>query len=609
MDSFHIIATSTASSTEFPDNTHTSFRSMLPQAIRNAADYEVALQSISISDQFGNLPADVYNVKEHILVFIDSDRYRNGNDTDFGDTEETRLIWLKTARPSATITLPQLRYTAGGLSSYLFAECLRQFEGGDATEVDFHMQWKAMPEHRMDRLAIILSLGALLLKESLARFLMPTHKHVNQFQYVTRGGEKFVVIDALQDSKLILFDRVLAPAQKIYPRLIKVKLAEMKQHVRCSSRPLDLSTLVVDYINRTDCGEASKGSLLHILRQPLDYYPLDLSRLEHLSFKLLDEDDRLIRIGGGGHPTFIKLHIRQRQQCEDDSNKDDMLLQLSSRQSADTYPSNQANSFKIRLTDALLPVTNSLGDPSSSATDWKVALTSIIIPSRIDYDSIIANVGTFWIEVVWPPHITSRVNFDMPADMTCAAFVEHANKVLQIVADQKAWGDKKTPPFQFTERTHGELYADFKETAKIYFGGVLLFLLGRTNTMRTHPVILNGRKGAKLHLGQLDFNRLCINLVFVHCDFVGVTALGNSWSNVLQMIHLEHSPPSSVRSGTYEFRPPYPEFLPIAQTDRNLLQFELKDEEGKPIPFVDAKAEVILTLKFQHQPSSNQFCC
>lgn len=647
-DSLHVIATSSASSSEYPDNINTSFVNILPQSIAEAAtDYEVGFESICIANQFGNVPSSVYGSNEHILIYLHKP---------FQLEEGEEEGWIENTVPNISISLKGTRYTAGSLVNYIKSECRRQLTDPDLFA--WHdLIFMAIPSTRLDMVTMRVADCTVLIRECLAAFLM-SETQMEKYQRLTRSdGQKYLVLRA-DGPKLFVMERVIVPARKVYPRLIKVCLKEMVQHVRNVSLPQELYMFAVDKSN------ISEGSIFYTVEENREYFPINQTRLEQLTINLVDENNCPIRVGGGGHATFVKLHFRRK--ASNNIMQNYPPLRMSSRQSIDVYPNNRANNFKVQLTDLLLPAAN-MADRNNVLVDWEVSLSSIYIPTRINYDKIVSDESDgIWVEIKLGRGAIVRILFDLPKDLSCEEFVTQANEVLKEAEVDKVWGEGVAAPLKFSEKIRGELYAEFSADLRIRVSGLFLYLLGRADSMRATPALFNIEKNSLEHMGHLDFYRLHPSILMIHCDFVSITALGNNWSNVLQMIKFPDAPvtrrkqitstankvatvdpvPVAREEGDGEaivgqqgeftaagqgdgskvvaiaveaarqayleeeekpiefvLHRPRQGFMPVAQTDRNVLHFELRNGDGRPIDFADENAEVLITLEFRQKNS------
>jgi hypothetical protein len=533
------------------------------------------------------------------------------------------------------------------------------------------LQFKALPASRLDVLVIVIENCTVLISKCLATFLMSDKQQENYRKITLDNGKEYVMLEAKgKGFKIFHMERVLTPSKKFYPKLIKVNLQEMVQYVRCVSLSQELHMFAINKSN------LSPGSLFYTVVEKREYFPICFTWLDKLSITLVDENNKQLKVGGGGHATFVKLHFRKKEiNCNMETFPP---LRLSSRQSIDVYPENQANNFKIQLHDVLLPSSNL--SEHSHMTDWEVALTSIYVPTKIDYEQIVRETDGIWIDIKLGGDINTaarRVVFDLPKDtLSCREFVTKANKELKATETAKVWGEDQAP-FKFYEKTRGELYVEFNAPVRLRVSGLFCYLLGKANSMQAAPMVRQEIKGVQ-HFGHLDFHRLHPNLLFIHCDFVGITAVGNSWSNVLQMINVpvgvataatrrangreiegegeggRNPPPASnVEAGQgnppevagetkreeegatavavvvekkksvweegggmeeeeedepieFLLHRPRQDFVPVTQTDRNALQFELRNADGKLIHFAEEKAEVLVTLEFRKRKNYEQ---
>lgn len=517
---------------------------------------------------FGNVAARMYTNERHVLLFL------RGRGDAFMTSMEALPGWLEIANPDMVASVKEVHYTADSLTNELNVEAVSQLGEEQATwSVSFRSTATT------NKMAIMLTQATLLIRDCLAEFIM-SEEQLAAFPRVIRSNVTYVALDTPDEVKLFVMERPISPAEKAYPMLIKLRLQEMTQHVSSVALPQDLALVP---FHATKNG----SSLFHTVGRK-EFFPLcQQLRLEELNIRLLDEEDRPLRVLSGGQPTFVKLRlVREKMDSREH------ILRLSSHESLDVYGSNTASDFKVRLKDKLLP--------TDDVADWEVALSSIYHPTEIDYDKM-ADEENSTIEVLVGDNymILTLVSSQKVEDMTLTGLI---NSVNRRMTTRKMFTETEGElAVSFSEVTPGELQVEFMTDAVVGIGGLLQYLLGTAKTTAAAPLVVRGERGTKVKLGHYDFTRIHPNILLLETDFVGQTVFGNKWSNVLQMIRFPplSSTTEGVKSVSSRYEVQHLDFHPVSQTDLNLLSFKLKNAEGRLVSFFHPNTPVYVTLLFR----------
>jgi hypothetical protein len=524
MDSFYMLLASNACTDLFPQNTLVNFKNAMPQEI-NATGYKVALQSISLDSKFGNVPNSVLGTKNHFLLFLD--------DTHTGKNATPARVYNIT---DFTLSPPTFaRNVTKGLSSAATAGRV-QLSIGRATKI---------------------------VQFALNKCVLLVHSEVNKMLNIvgaetfTYLGEEYKLLSSVAGSRNFFSVKEL-PRNIITPRIVKVQLEELSDHVGSVQHAQDLAIIRVV--------KPTQSYPFYNVCKRKEYFELTSGgRLTTLSVRLVDENNFPLQLGSG-QPTFLKLQLKKFPM-------DSTVLRLSSLESAAVFADNKNNSFRIQLQRPL------------QTSHWDVALSSIFLPSKPNIE-VLLTAENFFIEL---PTATGmqRLTLHHLRDFTVGGFLAHINATVAAAFPQ--------PPI--TVLLEGqELYIQSNGVdITVNISTMLAYLLSK-NPSPEEPAFLPIKldSNSKKHFGILDFKKLHPHVVLVYCNFISSLVVGGSYGQVLQIIPYYNSEADGDDIMKYEAQ--HLDFHPLCMNDRATLQFEIRNSAGDLVQFENDTSEILLTL-------------
>lgn len=522
MDSFYVVAASNASSDLHPDNSLTKFTNHLPQTL-NIAEYKVALQSIFLDNNYGNMPNSFLGTNTHFVLFLSSASAPSAPSATYSVTDFTM-------HPKTFTTLANEALTKNG----------------------------GMGRVKFDVLGLKIKI---VLKNSLL-IIHPEIQKSMKFQ----GGEKYsyngqdyTMLKSSSGAKIFESENEF-PRKTASPRVIKVQLSEMTQHLSDVNLPQDLAIIRVE--------PPHKFPFYNVCKRK-EYFNLNSSRLSEISFCLVDENNFPLQLGHG-QPTFIKLQFKRFPMKSH-------VLRLSSLESSAFFADNNSSSFRIILQQGL------------DCGKWDVSLSSVYLPSRTNIKSNLKS-NNFYIEL--EDVEKKKVLLNDLEELTSEKFVE-------LITSKLATTYPNGAPITITLENN-ILFLNFKQTIKAKISPLLAFLLGRTSTLTNNVWLLSGEAAKKTKLGKLNFNKLHPHALLIYCNFVTPLVIGNKYAQVLKIIPYSNGEEDENDDGVMKYEAPHLDFLPLSMNDRQILQFEMRNSAGELIKFQDP-TEVLITLVFREK--------
>ena len=538
-----MLLNSEASKDVFVNNSTTSFRNTVPNNLRLNEQWKVALQSVCVNASFfSNLPKAVSKTNKH-FIFCRYDSY-----------------------PTSFITIPENNYTRESLIEFL----LNQF-------LDVRTATVVVPnvEVRGEELLFILTVRncQLRINEDVCRWLnidtngrevkeeigIDWYLQLNDYDNLDAG-------DHLERVRVVVFkpDDFFGDTQIVFnigelmnhlPKIIKIKLGEMKQSLSSSGNHQNLAIVQFEEPN-------IYTNFYHEVAQK-EYFPLQPDLLQTLSIRITDEEDDELRIISH-NPTFVKLKFKR-------MTSESLILRISSRDSTDIYPENTPASFRIQLPRLM----------SLRGQNWQVALSSIIYPSQILIPNYLATLD-LWIEIDlqdqltrWTKRQTMNLN-----ENRIATYQD-----LQTRINEKSLRRAGTIQFKIridrdTQRTTYVATRQMRIRMSPAMASILGSSLNQFVTELTPP-------GQDRFIGIADIKRCMPTTLGLYTDFTNPIVAGGKYCRLLKFIPIlrdlqERGVPASV---SYESH--HMDFVNLPTTELQSLQFELKDGEGKPVVFED----------------------
>lgn len=357
------------------------------------------------------------------------------------------------------------------------------------------------------------------------------------------------------------------------PKLIKIRLEEISPCLSGELNHRDIAVIADKKLTSPPYFYSPKKK---------EYFDLLHPTLSRLSVCIVDESNKQVQLEDDIEPTLITFKVHR-------MNMGSNILRLRSKQSMHYFPDNSPASFRIMLSD-----------PLKTGNSQEVALSSIYLPSKIDFNEFIKIRGGL--------HITVGENrFDFTNDfntLTTQIFMEAWWRHLQTLA--RATSSAKDLTIKTTNPSRNEYVVTNEGRAEDIFLTVsymcaYLFNLDLAGTEMGEEVVLKLTKGGgKLHFKNLKIEKCNPSILMLHCNFVSSTFVGSRQHKLLKVF------PYNKKEGNddmyVKMESPQYDFLPVVLNDNNLFQFELKDVFGNLIPFKKTdNAETFLNLIFREK--------
>lgn len=334
MDSFYIIAASNASTDLHPQNKLISFRNSLPQGL-NVEEYKIALQSIFLDTQYGNISNGILSTKDHFLLFLGT----------------------RNAAPAASCTIEDFT-----LSPQRFVTVVNRALKAGVGEVG------------RGRIQLTVSGGKI--QVTLNKSVLLVHPEIMRCLNFRGGSEQEEVYSGFSYTKLnsetgvkVFTSKNNFPTSEARPNLIKVQLWEMTRNLSAVNLVQDLAIIPT----------TKQGYPFYNICRQKEYFPLNTHRLSEISIKLVDENNFPLHLGSG-QPTLLKFRLKKLSMRS-------FVLRLSSLESRTVFPDDSNSSFRIILQQPL------------DCSKWNVALSSIYLPNLTDIRAHLTAENFFFVVV------------------------------------------------------------------------------------------------------------------------------------------------------------------------------------------------------------------
>ena len=314
----------------------------------------------------------------------------------------------------------------------------------------------------------------------------------------------------------------------------------------------------------------------------LDWIPLNPDCAHLISFKLLDEKGRKVRLSPG-YPTYIILKIRSYPPLF--STKSIMnptsrfSIHISSNPTS-KYPDNKPHHFFVDLPKTL----QFEHDP------WEVALTHICYPSKmcrlpsLNLKLIVndSNAGSF-------KHMTLP-----PSVNTCEAIIENFIAFIEEVAEVKRdlWDT-------------GMIQIDFKKEGILTLGSSLAYILGHTdsNLDINNDLIIDNRLGQQPKFAFKTRPKIVqlypASLFLYSKHLCHYSLVGGRQLPILSVINHQSQIDKDNLYHNNEMEIINPNFIRVAHNYIQTLEFFLYSHDDNLIQFTNSDGVIFLSLTFQ----------
>jgi hypothetical protein len=521
MDPRYITLVSSASAETF-DNSPCRFTNSLPKEIYcKKCEYQIAVQSLYLDLNFGNIPLTVLSVSDHIVVLNSSDLE---------------------SEPVSVINIAQCRYT-------LF-DFIKELNSQSTQSVVFNSYSRSGVGYLMMRVFR----KFILMHSTVSAFLGFTGENI------IFKNQTYISLDITKEARAIRGTSPF-PEKPTVPKVIKIKLGEMKQSLSVKEFHRDLAIIVDENIKYED-------HFFHVVKRK-EYFDIIDENISSLSVLLTDENNCQLNLKDG-QPSILKLKLRKKSM-------NSFILRISSLDCRDIYQNNSSAQFMVQLPQ-----------PFPQQKMWEVALSSIYYPSRMDLTPILRDED-FWIDVGAVNIMTkdilglTRITFSHLTDVSAEAIINAMHLKISTLD-------------LFTIREDDGVYnIHFRTNAIIVLSPLMAYCLGRPMLGKKKYRGIEGKVGESIVLGKFNLDRLYPSVMFLHCNFVSPSIIGNTFAQVLKIIPYKSDNEEELVQHDVE----HLDFFLVSMNDQYLLTFEMKDARGRMIKFKNQDNALYLNLIFR----------
>jgi hypothetical protein len=345
--------------------------------------------------------------------------------------------------------------------------------------------------------------------------------------------------------------------EAIVPKVIKIEIADLHQSFKSFTYNKILSLIPYKHI-------VDNSVFYHNIKSK-EYFALNNSNLQSLSVRLLDQDNKTIKIFGE-QPTLLDLAVRKMKHTS-------FIMRISSQDCISLFPGNKPSNFRSQLIEGI----------DLSTGQWEVALSSIILPQTIDVKDMLTQED-FWIEIntLNNLNVDRRIDFIHDNIRNLKDLKESINaKIKDMIGEAKFYLD-----YTYDNKTAIRCFQPMSFT----LSEPLSYVLGRADNNKL--VIQSPRTLFSAREANLD--RCKPSTGFLHCDFITPSILGNKYAKVLKMIPLNSS------LGTFECQ--HLNFIPINTNNLSTMHFQLTDDNGNVIKFSkENNDDILINLVFEQK--------
>jgi hypothetical protein len=350
------------------------------------------------------------------------------------------------------------------------------------------------------------------------------------------------------DTQLVCKNSSLTEA--LFPKLIKIQLQQI------SGPDKDLAILSFEKTS------LNKPLYHTVIRK--EYFALNTDIFEAATIALVDQNNLpllLLR----GQPTVVQLIIKEMKFPS-------FMIRINSEEHKEMFPDNERENFRSQIAHVT----------DLSYEKWEVALTSIHFPPTIDIKCALEK-EEFWIEFVTIDGVATnkKIVFHDDDIYDTTSLKECINsKVKQAIGEVVF-------VFDFFENK-AKLF--FYKPMVVRFSSLFSYVIGRDITSANELNIKTARQ--LTFVKNIDLERCKPNVIFLHCDFISPSIVGNEYRRVLKMI------PFTNRK--YECK--HLDFMNVMTNDLSTIHIQLMDASGNQIKFSKFDKDIVLVnLVFQQR--------
>jgi hypothetical protein len=345
----------------------------------------------------------------------------------------------------------------------------------------------------------------------------------------------------------------------LYVRIVLPSLQSRSGSINCAQT---LATIPFDHT-------ALNSSFFHEVRR-WEHVQLLNVKPTSISVILLDDLGKQLRLTSG-QPTLITMNFSQKYQA-------DFFLPVSSK---DMEAEGINSNFKIARTMPLMLTSNS----------WKVALSSIMFPSRFQ------NITQGDLE---KDHIIMVQDSNRTISRLELSHFASEDILVQAVSDFVWEASEHCVRISRTDHHRLRIKLEHQkevENTSIIFDGKIAALLGLTNWQYPSAEFRLKREGSSINGGyMINLNLLAPAAMYVHLDMVEPEYIpNNKLRKVLKMISVNRARDVGHMQC---YQSSHLEYIPIMHSVIPNFSLKLEQTDGEDIAFVDPTEEVIYNLHF-----------
>lgn len=357
------------------------------------------------------------------------------------------------------------------------------------------------------------------------------------------------------------------------PKILRVILNEMQQSVSANGFHQELAIV--------HAKKMTKNYLFYVTKFK-EYFNLQTANFNQLSIKITDENYKELNLVKD-QPTIVFLKLKKMP-------KNSFILRLSSLDSQNIFTENSNSNFRIQLNQAI----------DKSCGPLEVALTSIMISNDIDYAKILENRSDFWIEININNQF-SKLIFGRESFSSKANFINAFNN--EII------DETGNDYIIMTEAPDDKISILFNKKCEVYFSKLAGLVFNKlpndliiNNKGEIEEVFVMYPEENTLELFEkITFSKVSPRLLFLHCNFVSPTLVGESYGQILKIIPLEFE---NENITTLKYDVKNLDFFDVSMNDRSILEFKLCTVDNLLIPFKEESNEIFVTLLFREKTSN-----
>ena len=536
---------------KFFSNTLSNFKNTFPHdftLLRRQQDWKFALQSVSLDCKYTNIPPSLQDTKHHILCYSE-EQYNQPN-------KENYLH---------SLTVENQNYSPESFKKYLNAVYqaanleigLLKSKTGTVLRFNKNIVYAA---------CIVPELCELLGFETATQESVSVN---GVFYYVWT-----ITTTKLQNKShfgILLNNQTFG--KPIIPKLIKVQCSGMET-IKHTAEHLYKDFAIIN------CSNESDNNGCHYEIKKKEYFKLNVDALDGMSVKLTDESNRQLGLLSG-HPTILNLKFKKMTEKS-------FIIRLSSKDSEKQFPSNTSTDFSVQINPPLY----------FNSENWSVALTAIYHPSKIDLGSLVSS-DEVWIEIQIANDVedTQRISI---AKNTVHSTVELIN-ALNLGIEK--WIGDDIYNFEYNSATEnviinvGRRLISRTSTTLAYILGQISIEQSDSDKGHIQKVYL--KPARVMFTEDLRSKASLTNLIphgmFLYCDFIDASVIGDQYAPVLKFIPLE-----SDNSENYtEHRPLGRNFEHLNKKTLSTLSFSLRPVSGENITLLPKETSTIVSLEFK----------